>query len=397
MRVLLTSEARFERTPDGTVWGPAAYGEALWARYLEVFSSVLVAARVVRVPRAATGATRASRPKVEFCELPPYVGTSGLMRALPSLGQALGTGVHRTEAIIVRSPSPLAFLTARAAAVRARAFAAEIVGDPDQVFSPGAFRHPFRGWLRAAATAAQRQIARDAIATLYVTTDVLQRRYPTRGLAFAASDAALDDDAFEGARPRTRQPHEPYVLVSVGALDQPYKGTDVLLRATSLLRKTDVPVRLRVVGDGRLRPALEREARELGLGGHVEFLGQQDRAGVVAALDSAHLFVLPSLTEGLPRALLEAMARGLPAVATGVGGVPELLPAACLVRPRDVKALADCIAALISDEHGRLGFGERNREHARCYHERVQAPIRREFLWSVRRACDAVDGEMRCA
>jgi phosphatidyl-myo-inositol dimannoside synthase len=397
MRVLLTSEARFERTPDGTVWGPAAYGEALWARYLEVFSSVLVAARVVRVPRAAAGATPASRSRVEFCELSPYTGTSGLMRALPSRRQVLGTGVHRTDAIIVRSPSPLAFLTARAAAARGRVFAAEVVGDPDQVFSPGAFRHPFRGWLRAAATAAQRQIARDAIATLYVTTDALQRRYPTGGLAFAASDAALDDGVFESARRPTRQPHEPHVLVSVGALDQPYKGTDVLLRAVSLLRQDDVPVRLRIVGEGRLRPALEREARALGLGGHVEFLGQQARAGVVAALDSAHLFVLPSLTEGLPRALLEAMARVLPAVATDVGGVPELLPAACLVRPRDARALADCIAKLLSDEHGRLRLGEGNREQARRHHERVQAPIRREFLLNVRHACQAVDGETRCA
>jgi phosphatidyl-myo-inositol dimannoside synthase len=397
MRVLLTSEARFERTPDGTVWGAAAYGEALWARYLEVFSSVLVAARVVRVPRAAAGATQASRSKVEFCELPSYEGTSGLMRALPHLRQVLGTGVHRTDAVIVRSPSPLAFLTARAATVRGRVFAAEVVGDPDQVFSPGAFRHPFRGWLRMAATAAQRQIARDAVATLYVTTEVLQRRYPTRGQVFAASDAALDDRAFEDAHRQPRQPHDPFVLVSVGALDQPYKGTDVLLRAVSLLRRIDVPVRLRIVGDGRLRPGLEQRARNLGLGEYVEFLGRRDRAGVVAALDSAHLFVLPSLTEGLPRALLEAMARGLPAVATGVGGVPELLPPTCLVRPGDAEALADCVAQLISDEKGRLGLGERNRERAFRYHERVLAPIRYEFLRTVRRACEAVDGEVRCA
>jgi phosphatidyl-myo-inositol dimannoside synthase len=397
MRVLLTSEARFERTPDGAIWGPAAYGEALWARYLEVFSSVLVAARVARVARASAGSIRASRSRVEFCELPPYEGISGLMRSLWQLRQALEAAVHRTEAVVVRSPSPLASLIARAATGARRSYAAEIVGDPNLVFSPGAFRHPLRGGLRFVATAAQRQIARDAVAALYVTSEVLQRQYPTRGQAFAASDVALDDGAFEGARPRPWNSHEPFVLVSVGALDQPYKGTDVLLRAVSRLHRAGAPIRLRVVGEGRLRPALKQAARELDLGASVEFLGQQDRDGVVEALDAAHLFVLPSLTEGLPRALLEAMARGLPAVATDVGGVPELLPASCLVPAGDATALAGRIAQLISDDQGRQRLGERNRAHARRYHDRLQAPIRREFLRAVRRASAASHREARCA
>jgi phosphatidyl-myo-inositol dimannoside synthase len=397
MRVLLTSEARFERTPDGTIWGPAAYGEALWARYLEVFPSVLVAARVDRVARASAGCTRASRSRVEFCELPPYEGISGLLWNLPRLSRALEAAVQRTEAVVVRSPSPLASLIARAATRARRSYAAEIVGDPDQVFSPGAFRHPCRAGLRLVATAAQRQIARDAVAALYVTNEALQRQYPTRGQAFAASDAALDDGAFEGAMSRSWDADDPFVLVSVGALDQPYKGTDVLLRAVSRLHRAGAPVRLRVVGEGRLRPAFERAARTLDLGGIVEFVGQQDRRGVVEALDAAHLFVLPSLTEGLPRALLEAMARGLPAVATAVGGVPELLPACCLVPPGDAAALAGRIAQLIADDQGRQRLSERNREHARRYHERLQAPIRREFLQAVRRATAPEDREARCA
>src|SRR5512143_1141223 len=60
MRVLLTSEARFERTGDGTVWGPAAYGSALWNRYLDVFSDVVVAARVADVERPSDGCVVAS-------------------------------------------------------------------------------------------------------------------------------------------------------------------------------------------------------------------------------------------------------------------------------------------------------------------------------------------------
>jgi phosphatidyl-myo-inositol dimannoside synthase len=397
MRVLLTSEARFERTPDGVVWAPPAYGRALWSRYLDVFSSVLVAARVRRVLEPSAGCVRASRPQVEFCPLPSYSGLSGLVANLSRLHGSLAGAVRTSQAIIVRSPSPLAYLVYRAAMHDARPFAAEIVGDPDQVFSPGAFRHPIRGAIRRVAAAGQRQIARDAIAALYVTREALQHRYPTRGWPYAASDAALDDSAFLERHAREWAAPAPFVLVAVGGLDQPYKGTSVLLRALSRVRRAGAPAVLRIVGGGRLLVRFRAECEALDLSAAVEFLGQQDSAGVREALDSAHLFVLPSLTEGLPRALLEAMARGLTAVATDVGGMRELLPSECLVPPRDPAALAARIRQIMLDDEGRRRLGDRSREMARTHHESLQAPIRRAFLRAVSQASSQSPGEARCA
>jgi phosphatidyl-myo-inositol dimannoside synthase len=398
MRVLLTSEARFERTPEGAIWGAPAYGRDLWTRYLEVFSNVLVAARVAEVTEPSDGLVRASRPQVSFCPLPPYSGLSGLVRHLPALRGRLADAVRGTGAIIVRAPSPLAYMTCQAATRLDRPFAAEIVGDPDQVFSPGAFHHPLRGSIRRLATAAQRRIARDASAVLYVTREELQRRYPTCARAFAASDAALDDLAFSGGGARAWNGQTPFVLVSVGGLDQPFKGTSVLLQAVSqLVRHTDTPVTLRIVGGGRLLAAFQAEADALGLGARVQFLGQQHRAGVREALDSADLFVLPSFTEGLPRALLEAMARGLPAVATQVGGVPELLPEQCLVPAGNPAALASRLGQMIADDRGRRRLGERNRERALTYHERLQAPVRRAFLRAVSQSNAHAVREAYCA
>ncbi|HSC28244.1 MAG TPA: glycosyltransferase, partial [Vicinamibacterales bacterium] len=390
MRVLLTSEARFERTPDGTIWAPAAYGRALWSRYLDVFSAVLVAARVSTVQEASSGSVEASTSGVRFCPLPPYAGLSGLVQHLAAVRGSIAGALRTSPAVIVRAPSPLAYLTGRAAAGAGRPFAAEIVGDPDQVFSPGAFRHPLRLPIRCLAAAAQRRLSRNAIAVLYVTRDALQRRYPTRGSVHAASDVALDDLSFAARPCREWSPPASFVLVTVGALDQPYKGTGVLLDAVSQLRGRGLPVRLRIVGDGRLLPDLERRCEELGASGDVEFLGRQDREGVRSALDSAHLFVLPSLTEGLPRALVEAMARGLPAVATDVGGIPELLPTECLVPPRQPRALADRIEQLMKDEAGRRRLGASNRSRALEYHERTQADVRRTFLRVVRDASRTV-------
>jgi glycosyltransferase involved in cell wall biosynthesis len=291
----------------------------------------------------------------------------------------------------------VAYFTARAAAAAHRPYAAEIVGDPNQVFSTGAFRHPLRAPVRHLATAAQRRLSRNAVAAMFVTNGALQREYPTGGRSFASSDVALDDLDFAGDGVREWGRFEPFTLVTVGALDQPYKGTAVLLDAVRELRRRGASARLLVVGAGRLMPDLQRRAAALGLWADVEFLGQLDRAGVRRALDSAHLFVLPSLTEGLPRALLEAMARGLPAVATEVGGIPELLPSECLVPARDWQALADRIERLMADAAGRRRLAKRNREEARKHDGRTQSAIRLEFLRTVWEASRHVPWEVRCA
>jgi glycosyltransferase involved in cell wall biosynthesis len=307
--------------------------------------------------------------------------------------QALGV----CPAVIVRSPSPTAYLTAQAMVRADRPYAAQLVGDPDQVFSAGAFRHPLRVPLRHAATVAQKLVARHAHAVMYVTTRTLQRKYPASGFVFSGSDVSLDDAAFAAPPRAARGDAEAFTFVTVASLDQPYKGTETLLEAFTAVRQAGGRVRLLIVGGGALLPAYQARARALGVSDDVEFLGQVDREGVRRALDRAQLFVLPSLTEGLPRALLEAMARGLPAVATSVGGIPELLPADCLVSPRDPAALARRLASLMNDHEAIAALSDRNQRVARAYHEREQGRVRTAFLRTVYDAAAAGRAEPACA
>jgi len=397
MQILLTSEAKFERLPDGAVWGAAAYGHAVWARYLDVFSSVLLVARVKDVRQLSPGLTRASGPGICFGALPCYTGLSGLLWSGNAVRAAVRRALRVCPAAIVRSPSPTAYFAAQAMLRDGRPYAAQIVGDPDQVFSPGAFRHPLRVPLRHAATAAQKLVARRAHAVMYVTSRSLQRKYPARGLVFSGSDVSLDDAAF-AAPPRTAGTDpNPFTLVTVASLDQPYKGTEVLLEAFRSIRQSGRRARLLIVGGGALLPAYQSRAQALGVAADVEFLGQVDREGVRRALDRAELFVLPSLTEGLPRALLEAMARQMPCVATDVGGVPELLPERCLVPPRDAAALARTLGIFIADERARHRDAERNQQVAAGFHERVQRGLWKKFLLAVRDGSAARGAEAVCA
>lgn len=154
-------------------------------------------------------------------------------------------------------------------------------------------------------------------------------------------------------------------VLTVGRL-LPVKGHDVLLRAFAEVRTRVPQARLVIVGDGTLRAELHVMVKELGLGEAVEFVGDIDAAGVRAQLGRSRVFALPSRSEGLPLALLEAMAAGVPAVASRVGGIPEvLLPGTGLmVPPEDHAALAEALAALLLDPQLAADLGERGRERA---------------------------------
>jgi len=369
----------------------------MWNRYLEVFSSVTLVARIFDVTEPSAGCVQASTQGLTFCALPAYSGLLGFARSGHAVRTAVADAVRACPVVVVRSPSPIAYLAARCARQLGRPFGAQIVGDPDQVFSPGAFRHPMRVPLRVAVTAAQRYVARHAAAVMFVTRHTLQHKYPAQGRVFSGSDVALDDDAFASGRSFDGHESKPFTLVTVAALDQPYKGIPVLLEALAELRRAGRPARLIVAGAGALLRDFEAQAESLDVQGQIEFKGQLDQHGVRRALDAADLFVLPSLTEGLPRALLEAMARGLPAIATSVGGIPELLPAECLVPPRNAIALARRIRQVMDDPVARRSMGQHNRSVALEYHERIQAPRRQAFLLAVREACVGAMREAACA
>jgi len=183
----------------------------------------------------------------------------------------------------------------------------------------------------------------------------------------------LPADPGPGARARIRaelgaSPDE-LLLAQVGQVI-PVKGVDVSLRALAKLRR-DWPVRLVVIGDdhqteGRHREDMERLAADLGLTGAVSFLGyRRDALQLAAGFD---LLLCPSREEPFGRVLIEAMAQGVPVVASRVGGIPEVVRSGqdgWLVPPDDPEALADRTADLLADPERRGRFGEAARRRAR--------------------------------
>ncbi len=163
--------------------------------------------------------------------------------------------------------------------------------------------------------------------------------------------------------PRRLGPDGEARLLTVASL-APKKGHAILLEAlVPINRKRDV--RLDLVGDGELRSELAQLARDLGVEDLIRFHGELPKPAVAELMREADLFVLPSLFENLPCVLIEAMASGLPSVATSVGGVPELMKdlAGVLCPPRDADSLAQAISATLArlEEFDPLELADRAR------------------------------------
>lgn len=144
----------------------------------------------------------------------------------------------------------------------------------------------------------------------------------------------------------------------------PIKRVDLLLMALAKARQNGARAQLALVGDGEMRPRLEDMARGLGIRDSVHFLGyRRDLATIVAASDAA---ILSSDNEGTPVSLIEASAAARPALATTVGGVPDVVTeeTGILVQPGDTESLAAGIERLASDPDLREAMGRRAREHA---------------------------------
>jgi glycosyltransferase involved in cell wall biosynthesis len=164
-----------------------------------------------------------------------------------------------------------------------------------------------------------------------------------------------------------------------------YKGTDVLIEAVAHCVRAGLDVSALIVGDGKYRQSLMGLADRLGVGSRIEFAGQVTAGTPVRLLlDTADLFVLPSRTEGLPRAMIEAMARALPCIGSYVGGIPELLDAGELVAPGDAHGLASKIQEVLKDPQRMQALSCRNLETAMQYRDSVLADRRRRFYAHVR-------------
>ncbi len=387
MKVIVALEHRFSKTPDGAVWTQSPFFYKFWQRYLEVFEQVSVVARIRHVPSVSTQWRQANGERVAFTPVPYYVGPWQYLCRARQITQAIRQSVTPNDAVIMRVSSQIADCLEPQLQHTRHPYALEVVADPYDAFAPGSIKHVLRPIFRWWFPRRLRQQCRRAYAISYVTEFALQQRYPPASEAWTThySSVELPQAAFVTEPRRSCTNYGDWSLIMVGTLAQLYKAPDILIHAIALCIPKGLNLRLTIVGDGQHQSDLEALAAQLDIRDHVEFRGRLPAGeAIIRELDQADLFVLPSYQEGLPRAMIEAMARGLPCIGSTVGGIPELLPEGDRVPPGDVVALAEKIQEVLGDPQRMTQMSERNLSRAQNYSNTKLSQKRTEFYQTVR-------------
>ncbi|HEX2949598.1 MAG TPA: glycosyltransferase [Armatimonadota bacterium] len=368
--ITITLEHRFKRTPDGKVWTQTMFANSFWQRYLAVFDHVYVAARVEEIEELPADWMRADGNGVSFLSIPYYLGLKQYLAKSHDITSAARQIVATSQAFILRTPSHIAAHFWPILHATGHPYGVEAVGDAYDCYAPGAVRHPLRPLIRRVFLRQMRQQCWHANAVSYVSLRALQPRFPTAPEHFSigCSDIELDETWFVDEARLITGPQLPATLVTVGSLGQMVKAIDILLTAVSICLRRGVNIHLNLIGDGKHRQSLELLARQLGIENAVTFFGQlPSGASIRHQLDAADLFILPSRTEGLPRALIEAMARALPCIGSAVGGITELLSPVDCIHPGNPEKLASKIIEVLHDGKRMAAMSHRNLEHAKDY------------------------------
>ncbi|KZY46030.1 hypothetical protein A3732_08330 [Oleiphilus sp. HI0050] len=262
--------------------------------------------------------------------------------------------------VICRVPSFLGFRAYILAKKLSKNIALEVVGCPfDAMMNHGSIAGKLLAWFERAKL---KKIVSRSDVTFYVTSSFLQQRYPSPGRSYSISNVELVDSCSV-----VSIEEEAFKLSFIGSLSANYKGLDDLIKALAVLKSENSRAELHILGGGD-RTKYSLLAKGLGLQKSVFFYSPvKGGKEVLEWLKQSHLYVQPSHTEGLPRALIEAMSIGLPCIATDVGGVPELLSQQYLVSPKSPEALAKVIGSCLASYDLRKEQSLRNYQTAEAY------------------------------
>lgn len=358
MRLLLTTNARLYKSEDGKYWTNLVYGYDFFLRYLYVFDEVRLVAHTQKCRAEDTeNMLRVDGKNLEVYEVPFPHGKLQYLRMYRQISNAVKQSTVGCDAAILRIPDQLAFQIYPILEKNKIPIAVEVTSDSWEFFSPDSVKSVFRPFLRIYWHINQKKICANALGVSYVTKSALQRRYPPKraiqkdGFTTFYTNADLNDVYFYRPRVYSTCRNKTFTIIHVSTnIGNRAKGYIELVTALGKLNNKGIKTKLVLVGGGSLSKETQTLINDYDYKDYVRLTGLLATPELLSAeLKKADMFVFPSYREGLPRVLLEAMASGLPCVATELPGIQEILDQNCLVPVKDINELANKIEMFIKN------------------------------------------------
>lgn len=393
MRLMVTLENRFLRTRNGSIYSTTVCDYSFLKRYLQVFDEVVVFARVGESPVNELDKPTASGAGVHFKALPMFIGPMQYLAKRHIISNIAKEAVNEAEAFILRVPSEIGTVLWKELNRNKIPYGVEVVGCSRGAAETCGANFLLRSLLKNIMPRNQRKQCKNACATSYITAEHLQGLYPPGHWSIACSDvdlteeAIIDEQQFNKRIAALQSPlnnSRPFKICHAGTMAALYKAQDVLIEAISICNKRGFNLELSLLGDGSYRKYFEDKAESLGIKSKVNFLKQLPPGRPVREqLDKADLFILPSLTEGQGRVLIEAMARGLPCIGSDVGGIPELLPESYLVESGNAEKLAEKMMMVIRNSGELKNMASANWQKSKEFRKSNLSKKRIEFFEKI--------------
>lgn len=294
-------------------------------RYIDSFGSIRMVTRSKDVKSVKIGLESSNIKNTEFIHVPNYKTIKKSINYFKAR-KIIKKEVKNAEYIILRTSS-FANIASRYAKKYKKPYLVEVVG----CAWDATWNYNLLGKLMAPVSyILQRKTVRAADYAVYVTENFLQNRYPANGEVTNCSNVALSEFNESTLQKRLEKieklsSDKKIIIGTTAAVDVRYKGQQYIIEALGKLKAKGVTrFEYQLIGGGD-QEYLKMIAEKYNVSDYVRFLGSKPHKEVFEWLDSIDIYVQPSKQEGLPRALIEAMSRGLPAFGARTAGIPELL------------------------------------------------------------------------
>ncbi|BDX20533.1 hypothetical protein MFKK_33430 [Halopseudomonas aestusnigri] len=342
-----------------SVYSRGGLPSSAWDRYLEHFSELVVLGRKGKEVKIQSKMTLSSCPRVSFELLPNLSRLRFMVFGSSVVSEKIYLAVRGVDVVVVRLPSRVGMVVLKEAIRQKKPYVIELVGCTfDSYWHHGGLKAKVMAFWDFFAVKARVLSARYVI---YVTEHYLQQRYPNRsGVSISCSNVNVAELEFDPALALSRTKRGRVKIGLIGNYDAAYKGIDVAIRALHNVVRAGYDVVLQIVGSGD-SSRYQKLVADLGMSSHVVFLGRLSAGTEIFRwLESVDIYIQPSMTEGLPRALIEAMSVGCPCIGSRVGGIPELLGERYLFNSGDYVALKNLLIAMIDNEDYRVSSCKEN-------------------------------------
>ncbi len=381
--VIFCHDTYYATHKNGNIYAYGAFPYTLWKeRFLKHFDAITVIGRKQEHNQDNFDKTldQSNGFNVSHALLPNI--NTPLKRLLKGRAtyQIIKNHVAKHDGLIVRGPTEFGMMAAKAARATQTPYAVEMSGCAfDHTWHHGSLigklYAPIK-YIRA------RHMIANASQVIYVTKHMLQKRYPTAYLAEAASNVdikATHKDVLKKRLHRIDQSTEPLTIGMIGNYGNKLKGLKIALKAAKQLKKDGKIFTLRILGNGSPQK-WQQTLKNMNLQENVKFDGSLPNGDpVLQWLDTLDIYIQPSFHEGLPRAVIEAMSRGLPCLVSNAGGTDELLPKDCIHKKGNHKVLYKKLSSIWKNNEWKKQQSAANFKTAKNYSKNILAPIRDKF------------------